>query len=714
MSSTVASTLDWLKRTVPWSNTRQAWQERMGLLLTLVAAVALAFHGDALPGWAQAASWAGLALAVAYLLRRGWIRLFGPVLFYDLVRSARRTRAYVVRTAYLVCLLIGLSLLYLNYDPGRFYRGTASRGPLRSNEAAQFAEAFFGTFMLVQFGLVVLLTPGYTAGAIAEEKERKTLEFLLATDLRNREIVLGKLTSRMAHLTLLVLGGLPVLSAVQFMGGVDPNLLLAGFAATAVTMLSLSALGILCSVLARRGREAILMAYLAVFGYVVLCGAGSLVTNLTSWGRLPSTATWDSPYTLSDAIEFLQSGHPIYALIRIFNPRAGVVVSSIPDTLRDYAIFHAIVAGVCLAWALARLRTAALREPARKAGRLKVRGVGRRVGNAPMVWKEVFAERGFRLHWTARGILGLFVAGSFIPAVIAYERYFTLREEVWLNNYGYGEYLARGLNEWVRLIGTAVAFLGHVAVAVRAAGGVRGERDRDTFDSLLTTPLSSREILFGKWLGSVLSVRRWAVWLGLIWLVAVLGGGLSPFAVPLLLGVWLVYAGVLAALGLWWSVVARSSARATMGTLSCGLAMGVGHWFPWLCCMPFIIRGPGRLDFLEWIAKFQAGATPPVVLGLMLPFQNSDFRFYDSYTHNRAWEYLFFAFLGTAVWVVAGGLLWRAAQARFQQAFHRGDVTLPDALSADRALRSRVCTLVVEDAPDSSTEEIQERDKKSL
>ena len=33
-----------------------------------------------------------------------------------------------------------------------------------------------------------MLTPAYVAGAISEEKDRKTLEFLLATDLRNREI----------------------------------------------------------------------------------------------------------------------------------------------------------------------------------------------------------------------------------------------------------------------------------------------------------------------------------------------------------------------------------------------------------------------------------------------------------------------------------------------------------------------------------------------
>src|SRR5438094_417338 len=85
----------------------------------------------------------------------------------------------------------------------------------------------------------LLATAAYTAGAISEEKEHRTLEYLLATDLRNREIVLGKLASRLANLALLVVAGLPVLSLLQFLGGVDPDLMLATFALTGLTMASL-------------------------------------------------------------------------------------------------------------------------------------------------------------------------------------------------------------------------------------------------------------------------------------------------------------------------------------------------------------------------------------------------------------------------------------------------------------------------------------------
>ena len=95
---------------------------------------------------------------------------------------------------------------------------------IRENMAPQqkyslLAESFFGSFMFIQLLAVSILTPAYVASSIADEKERKTLEFMLATDLRNREIVLSKLFSRLANLTLFILTGLPILSILQFLGG---------------------------------------------------------------------------------------------------------------------------------------------------------------------------------------------------------------------------------------------------------------------------------------------------------------------------------------------------------------------------------------------------------------------------------------------------------------------------------------------------------------
>src|SRR5687767_5130981 len=114
--------------------------------------------------------------------------VFGPILFYDLIRLARRGRYFLVRCCYALLLFLILYVVYIQFmdDTIRRMQNRPAGPAARAAEMAEFAEWFFYTFMVVQFGCVFLLTPAYTAGAISEEKERKTLEFLLATDLVNR------------------------------------------------------------------------------------------------------------------------------------------------------------------------------------------------------------------------------------------------------------------------------------------------------------------------------------------------------------------------------------------------------------------------------------------------------------------------------------------------------------------------------------------------
>src|SRR2546423_7124021 len=79
----------WLRRNVAWSNSLQSWQERIGITLVLAGAALLGWLGRELPLGRQIALWGLLLLTLAALARRGWLRLFGPVFFYDLVRAAR-------------------------------------------------------------------------------------------------------------------------------------------------------------------------------------------------------------------------------------------------------------------------------------------------------------------------------------------------------------------------------------------------------------------------------------------------------------------------------------------------------------------------------------------------------------------------------------------------------------------------------------------------
>src|SRR5262245_29345327 len=251
MTAAASRLLDWI---VP------AGLLAAGLLLALLVR---------LPGGALAVLWMSWLAAWALWLRQGGGGVVAPVLVYDMVRQTRRARFFLVRLTYLLILFAVLGWTYWMWSLDR------DVGRLPASELPAFAESFFSTYLVVQFLMVLVLTPAVTAGAIAEEKERQTLPFLLATDLSNREIVLGKLASRFSFLVLALISGLPVLALLQLIGGVDPAWLLATFAGTLATAVSLAGVGVFWSTYLRRTRDATIVAYLTLPVYVLL-GYGAL------------------------------------------------------------------------------------------------------------------------------------------------------------------------------------------------------------------------------------------------------------------------------------------------------------------------------------------------------------------------------------------------------------------------------------------------------
>src|SRR5205814_1536979 len=150
------------------------WQERALNAVVIGAVVVLVLLGFA-PG-VRAGSWlwyvwlsyaTALLVGIVALTRLGWLKLFGPVLFYDMVRTSRRGRYFLVRCLYL-------------------------------------------------------------------------------------------------------LTGLPILSFLQCLGGIDPDLVLASFAATGVTAFGIACISVLHSVVYKRPRDAIAMTYVFLLAYLAI------------------------------------------------------------------------------------------------------------------------------------------------------------------------------------------------------------------------------------------------------------------------------------------------------------------------------------------------------------------------------------------------------------------------------------------------------------
>lgn len=665
MGDLVKSCRVWLRRNLPWSNTRRAWQERTSVVVLLAGLALVSSWADRVLLWQQVCLWGTLFLAAALLLRRGWLKLLGPVFLYELIRATRRSR-YVLLRVYVYFIVLIYLVVVLAWWVDKDHPLA-----LPANKAVTVARPFFFFFMSAQLMLLALVTPGYTAGAIADEKDRRTLEAVLATDLRNREIVLSKLVVRFGNLVLMLLTGLPILTVLQMLAGIDPDLTVAGLVATVLTMASLASLSILNSVYARRSRDAILYTYLEISAYAVLSGLSEFLSkvSLPAW-----TFFWPRQSVLfNDAVEWFSAGNPLVVLSRLINSAASGanLALTLPGILRDYVLFHGVLLVLFAMWAAVRLRAVFLKQASQpkavaSARRWRWR---RRVGNWPIVWKEAFVEAGLRFSWFGRILIGILVLASFVPAVlIQIYSMVTPRSHV-----------TEAMSYWTRIVGAMVACLIVVGVAVRAATSISRERDRLTWDSLLTSPLDSTTILFGKWLGSLVSVRWGWLWLGAIWGLGSALGGLHALAIPLLLLACALYAGLLALVGLWFSLVCPTSLRAVIWTLFTVLAMVASFLVLPVYSSPLFYYLSPDVAWVRWLYRLNLAMAPPIALGRMLPFGWEGKL--PGIGRKQAWE-MEFALLGLSCWVAAAVILWLVLSAKFRrltgrQTQYRPEKTLP-------------------------------------
>jgi ABC-type transport system involved in multi-copper enzyme maturation permease subunit len=517
----------------------------------MLIAACLVYSRNLFPLEWQVAAWSLLLVVLAVLSWRGWERLLGPVFFYDLSRSTQRGQQNAHRWLYAGLLVVTLFVVYWSRSPS--LKSVFARAFVPSARDAEVAQSFFFVFMELQLIAVLLLTPLYTAGAVADERERRTLELLFVTDLSNREIIMGLLGARVANLISVVLTGLPILSFLQFLGGVDPNLVLAVFAATITMMLSLGSLSILVSVSCRTSLGAVILAYLLLPVFVLVSPIVPLTSYLGSGSLLQGSQA--EFMTISSVYGF---AHVLAAIFFAWLAAVQLRAAVRPEFGRLYrfepvrANHHAGDGG----WGpYVPAGTYRLREEAQRAlgGRPR-----RAMTDNPLMWKESYVDAEFG------AALGLIIAFLCLATIVVAGASSIESTQATL-----GE----TVQPVVRGLGTCIICVMLVIIAMSAAGRVSRERERQTLDNLLTIPAERSAILFAKWLASILLVRRLWFCLAGIWAAGVLTGALNFFAVPLLAAACIVYMTLMASMGLWFSTLNRSILRASLFTLLAGLSL---------------------------------------------------------------------------------------------------------------------------------------------
>ncbi len=140
----------------------------------------------------------------------------------------------------------------------------------------------------VEFALLLFIMPAIAAGSISGERERQTLELLLATQTTSRQIIRGKLMVSLSNMLLILIASFPVVALVFVYGGItwkDLSVLLCCFA---VTALLAAGIGLFCSALFKRT----ILAASASYGGLILLIGGTYAIN--QFALSISTMRWNS------------------------------------------------------------------------------------------------------------------------------------------------------------------------------------------------------------------------------------------------------------------------------------------------------------------------------------------------------------------------------------------------------------------------------------
>jgi ABC-type transport system involved in multi-copper enzyme maturation permease subunit len=603
-----------------------------------------------------------LACAISLLgvLRALAPRMLGPVFSFELTHSARRGWVFGLRFFYVGIVFVILLAQFRSLFPDTNLLEVFGANSLNNQQRALFAGSFFNWLLALQFIGLMILTPIFAASAIPDERRRRSLDLLLTTSLRDREIVLGLVAARLANMALLAFTVVPVLAMLFLLGGVNADDLMIALTVDGFAFLSLGALSAFVSVRVTTSAAAIAMTmFMALLFFFLTC------------------------------IQYFWWANPIFGFVLASDAARSAAAASgtCAEILATYSSTHVVLALICAALAVRQLRrvaagnhtgffqntwnalvgaqdaqnmkagTAQIGNPSASTKASAVRRktwwarhqVDRSlppIGDRPLLWKE-FQTGPNRVDTPMRTWVRLwkwFLGPCLgLAAFLAFLVYNGSRNFTWT----------------VTGIGTLVAYLAILGAAVISSVMVSWERTQRTLEGLLLLPISDQAILGAKWLAAWIQVVPIALLATLDWILGVAAGAYHWSAVVLQSLAVCVYITFAVSVGMWFSTICRSVPRAmvysalAMALILVGPGVFMGD-VPTRGVWPFWPRVPVP----TWWEIFPYyGLTPWAALDVFLYTPNDPRHSPPGFMQQR----VIAALAGLVFYLAASGLLWLAA-----------------------------------------------------
>jgi ABC-type transport system involved in multi-copper enzyme maturation permease subunit len=523
--------------------------------------------------------------------------MVGPLFYHEMLLGSRRSRDIIFRWVYFGWLLLQIGWIAFFHWWATVLPGGVFDQPYTAYVCHDFVEVFIPQ----HFILLALVTPAFVASAVTEEKTRGTLQYLLTTDLAPIHIITGKLLARVAQVCVLAAAGLPLLALLGAIGGVEPALLVGLVVMTVYVACGVASATFLTAAWTRQTRDAVLALY----------AIGIVIATIVLWVGGP--LDWFNPVALLTPV--LESGG----------------IDSVRLLGRQLLLGLFAWGGLtltCLGLAAWRLRPAYIKQ-LQGEGRPVRRWLGGArvpVGEQPVRWKEQHVE-GLSpvpwLRWVPRWLGVTIIAGATIvgSCTILYRNRMPgvgldeLRAMILHLQFGQllGAFDGNGASPAFLALATLALNVLGLLVAIRCSGAVTGERERQTWEALLLTPLSVEDLIRGKLWGiqrvSYIYLAAYAI---PALFFAVFGGVFALLGVLLSLGETFLAMYYLGAVGLWASVRTRTSWRSLLITVLVAYLAAIAIY---VCLLPVVFIISGMVYAAIAILAAVYGLNPGAFLG---------------------------------------------------------------------------------------------------
>ena len=494
--------------------------------------------------------------------------MVGAVLHQEMLLGGRRNRLHLFRWLYAGWLIVVVFFLFVQFIQEEV--AVAQARMMTDGEATDHhasapqvvGNRFASTFVWQQMLLLFLAAPIFAAGAIVDEKRQGTLTYLLLSEMEVRQLLVGKLLGRLAQVLLWLMAGLPLFALMAGYGGIEPITMVFLFLGLVMPAVALISMSLLASVHCRQTRDAVL----AVYGVL-----------LVGW----LAVTWiGGPLQHFDLLWVLDPAWEAANGIDLPEASRRLLVASLG--WGAIAAFSLIVAGLRLLPLFRREM-----ENVRADKRRWFTGEREPLDEQPIRWREQHVE-GLAPNPTLRRVpqwlgivavsclatasslmilyLSLVPGASFIDVIEALMQ-LDIRKLSLLMPDASGRFLTQAI---------VVMLLGSLIVGVRCAGAITQERERHTWEAILLTPISARQIALGKLWGII----RSSYWYLLAYAapavsLSVLGGVLSLIYTLAWLAATVLAMYFIGAAGLWCSVRSSNSWKSLLQTMAYGYVGGL-------------------------------------------------------------------------------------------------------------------------------------------